>query len=75
VQRLPQASSTAGHPPHPPDRGAVHHTPSRRKAGDKMQTMTLDLESLNVETFEPDPSVSLAMLESCTTEDSCPKAC
>ncbi len=40
-----------------------------------MDRMTLDLEALTVETFEPAPSVSLAMLQSCTTEDSCPQAC
>lgn len=40
-----------------------------------MEPMTLDLAALNVETFEPLPTASLAMLESCTTEDSCPVAC
>ena len=39
-----------------------------------MDRMTLDLEALNVETFEPTPSVALEF-ESCTTEDSCPQAC
>lgn len=40
-----------------------------------MEPMTLDLEALTVETFEPVASVEMAYMELCATEDSCPKAC
>ena len=40
-----------------------------------MDRMILDLETLNVETFDPTASISMEPLASCTTEDSCPVAC
>jgi hypothetical protein len=61
--------------PHPPERGAVHHNTSRRTKGDKMDRMILDLETLNVETFEPSPALEAA--EFCTSdpEESCRVNC
>ncbi len=41
-----------------------------------MDRMTLDLEALNVETFEPSPAAAdLAAELICATEDSCKVSC